>query len=505
MLLLLYVATDPLTPFFPLLLLSLLLGNTKCCKNEGGELSSVDLGQPQETLRSLLGELSGSFWVEPMKGTGVKTGEAASGPRNCSSVLTGGALMMSFSLCDEKLDGFLCRFSFEEPCGSLLAGGDVQVRYNLSHWGLKVEDTKTFPQGATAVAEKVGAEDPDSMHVCFGGKWFHAPWNCEVMGGGCEHKCNSSTNTCMCPESQTLHHNNFTCIKDPCADCKHGCEQKGDSFFCKCEKGFRLAKDRKSCLDVDECKEQDPCKGVGMGCENKQGGFECKCKDGFVEEDKVCVDVSICDKCEHMKCNKHDGIYRCECHEGFRVSPKNNNTTFCTDINECEHYHMCDHTCENLFGSYRCSCDEGYELVEGHTCEREDHTVCIEIDECISNYCDQQCTNTFGSYVCSCSPGYTLVNQYNCVKNEDHTDGSQDSTTAPDFPTTSYIPGPTRQPSGVSVGAFVGIILCTVFLIVLVVFLAHHILSRRGKMESSGALKAQEGEAHGLHRVATDA
>uniref|UniRef100_A0A3B4YB11 EGF-like domain-containing protein n=1 Tax=Seriola lalandi dorsalis TaxID=1841481 RepID=A0A3B4YB11_SERLL len=393
MLLLLYVATDPLTPFFPLLLLSLLLGNTvvvghcagtrclvlfrepmdfpgaqKCCKNEGGELSSVDLGQPQETLRSLLGELSGSFWVEPMKGTGVKTGEAASGPRNCSSVLTGGALMMSFSLCDEKLDGFLCRFSFEEPCGSLLAGGDVQVRYNLSHWGLKVEDTKTFPQGATAVAEKVGAEDPDSMHVCFGGKWFHAPWNCEVMGGGCEHKCNSSTNTCMCPESQTLHHNNFTCIKDPCADCKHGCEQKGDSFFCKCEKGFRLAKDRKSCLDVDECKEQDPCKGVGMGCENKQGGFECKCKDGFVEEDKVCVDVSICDKCEHMKCNKHDGIYRCECHEGFRVSPKNNNTTFCTDINECEHYHMCDHTCENLFGSYRCSCDEGYELVEGHTC-----------------------------------------------------------------------------------------------------------------------------------------
>uniref|UniRef100_A0A3B4YAZ2 EGF-like domain-containing protein n=1 Tax=Seriola lalandi dorsalis TaxID=1841481 RepID=A0A3B4YAZ2_SERLL len=282
-------------------------GAQKCCKNEGGELSSVDLGQPQETLRSLLGELSGSFWVEPMKGTGVKTGEAASGPRNCSS----------------KLDGFLCRFSFEEPCGSLLAGGDVQV----------------------------GAEDPDSMHVCFGGKWFHAPWNCEVMGGGCEHNC----------------------------------------------------------LDVDECKEQDPCKGVGMGCENKQGGFECKCKDGFVEEDKVCVDVSICDKCEHMKCNKHDGIYRCECHEGFRVSPKNatlceqycterdcladcvvtrdggkvreqcrcpdgyitdvkNNTTFCTDINECEHYHMCDHTCENLFGSYRCSCDEGYELVEGHTC-----------------------------------------------------------------------------------------------------------------------------------------
>ncbi|XP_022623204.1 thrombomodulin-like [Seriola dumerili] len=384
-------------------------GAQKRCKDEGGELSSVDLGQPQETLRSLLSGVSGSFWMESLNGTGVKTGEAASGPRICSFVLTGGPLMMSFRPCDEKLDGFLCRYSFEEPCGSLLASGGAQVSYNHTHWGFKVEDSETFPPGTTAVAEKIGAKYPDSRHVCFSGKWMPAPWNCEVMEGGCEYTCSSLTKTCMCPARQSLHHNNFTCTKDPCADCEQGCEQESDSFVCKCEKGYRLAKDSKSCLDVNECKEEDPCTGVGEECENTQGSFKCKCRDGFLEEDGMCVDVSICDKCEHMKCIKHDWIYRCECHEGFRVSPKNatlceqhcterdcpadcvvtrdegkemvqcrcpegyitdvkNNITFCTDINECENERECDHNCENLFGGYRCSCDEGYELLKGHTC-----------------------------------------------------------------------------------------------------------------------------------------
>uniref|UniRef100_A0A3B4TZ48 Thrombomodulin n=1 Tax=Seriola dumerili TaxID=41447 RepID=A0A3B4TZ48_SERDU len=394
----------------------------------------------------------------------------------------------------------------------------------------------------------------------------------------------------MCPARQSLHHNNFTCTKDPCADCEQGCEQESDSFVCKCEKGYRLAKDSKSCLDVNECKEEDPCTGhlmtvrssvshdilsillgnftgrfwIGLHlgtdcpeaaaglkgfqwvtedsesdffnwapsfdsscssprcvsvskesdfkwtqepCGEQAVGFLCEydliqpCKNLEVPQGESTKYVCFSEKwlkcfsapCEH-DCHNTPGSYNCSCFEGYKVDPKS--------PNKCKLHcgrEECAAECDPNDAS-QCYCPDGY-VAE----EREDHTVCIEIDECISNFCDQHCTNTFGSYVCSCSPGYTLVNQYNCVKNEDHTDGSQDSTTAPDFPTSSYIPGPTRQPSGVSVGAFVGIILCTVFLIVLVVFLAHHILSRRGKMESSGALKAQEGEAHGLHRVATDA
>ena len=30
------------------------------------------------------------------------------------------------------------------------------------------------------------------------------------------------------------------------------------------------------------------------------------------------------------------------------------------DINECNGFHGCSHTCENLNGTYRCLCDSGY-------------------------------------------------------------------------------------------------------------------------------------------------
>uniref|UniRef100_A0A4W6CZT0 Thrombomodulin n=1 Tax=Lates calcarifer TaxID=8187 RepID=A0A4W6CZT0_LATCA len=181
--------------------------------------------------------------------------------------------------------------------------------------------------------------------------------------------------------------------------------------------------------------------------------------------------------------------FQCVCKEGYSLSG-----SLCVDQDECASA-PCEHMCDNTPGM-RCA-------VRG--------AFCIDIDECSFFYCDQGCVNTFGSYVCSCNPGFTLVGEYRCVKDDKGTVtdggmGGKTAATTPDIPTTPSIPppDPTRQPSGVTVGGLVGIIVCTVFFIVLIVFLAHHFLNRGGKMESAGALKAHEDEGHSLHRVTSD-
>uniref|UniRef100_A0A3B5AVQ0 EGF-like domain-containing protein n=1 Tax=Stegastes partitus TaxID=144197 RepID=A0A3B5AVQ0_9TELE len=263
----------------------------------------------------------------------------------------------------------------------------------------------------------------------------------------------------------------FTCevhiADDPCAAlrCQHACYQKGDLYACTCDHGFQLAADGRSCVDFNDCTDQRQCPGENFRCVNTLGGFQCVCKVGYKASGTLCVDEDEC------------------------VSAP------------------CEHVCTNTVGSYnsQCYCPAGY-VAE----ERGRDTFCIDMDECSSYFCDQDCKNTFGGYVCMCSSGYTLVDGYKCVKNDDEDgDGGVEGsgmTTAPNVPTTLFVPfpGPTKKPSGVTVGGLVGIIVCTVLFIVLLVFLVNYIFSRRGKMQSNGALKAPEGEAHGLHRVSSD-
>ncbi|XP_018550259.1 thrombomodulin-like [Lates calcarifer] len=382
-------------------------GAQKNCKEVGGQLLKISSEEAQKTLPTPLNRMSGSYWLALHDNAGGTTGEVSARLHNCSSisVTNEGKLSVSWKPCHGKLDGFLCQYSTTDLCGRLQAGGGAQVRY-ITYWGFQVSDWERFPPATIAVAEKVGGKYPNSKHLCFAQTWTRAPWECEVLNGGCDHKCKSSPRTCVCPAGQTLHRNNITCTaKDPCADCAQGCQQEGDSHVCTCRQGYRLARGRKSCVDVDECEERkDLCTGENRECMNTEGGFECTCKDGFVEDDGVCVNNAICEKCEHMLCKKRNGAYRCECREGFSVSAADptkcnvhcaerdcpadcvydpdveridlqkcycpdgyirhngNDTALCTDINECEMGPQCDHMCENLFGSYRCICHEGFEL-----------------------------------------------------------------------------------------------------------------------------------------------
>lgn len=498
------------------------------CRDQGGHLMTVRSSVSHDILYILLGNFTGRFWIglylptkcpdaaAKLRGFQWVTKDSESdyvnwlpsfdsscSSRQCISVSKEDDFKWIPEPCDVHAAGFLCEYTFADPCKSLAAAQGESVTYRTP-MGFVGEDVLSLPPGSTAVRMP-----GETKYVCFTQQWLQAPWSCELYEGGCEHKCAEDpkhTPFCYCPAGQSVNPaNKVTCeviSNDPCLPlrCAFACYKNGDSYACTCDQGFKLAQDGRSCVDFNDCRDDRQCPGENSICFNTVGGFQCGCKDGYKMTGGLCVDVNECVSapCEHM-CDNTPGSYKCSCYDGYKADAQSpNKCKLHCGKDECAA--ECDPN-----NKFHCNCPDGY-LLE----QRGAHMVCIDIDECSHYYCDQGCKNTFGSYVCRCSPGYTLVGQYRCVRNEDDTDtdgqeGSGAGTTPPSIPSASAPapnPDPTRRPSGVSVGGFVGIIMCTVFFIVLVVCLAHHFLNGRGKMESS---KAPEGEAHGLHHVTSDA
>lgn len=495
------------------------------CEDQGGHLMTVRSLVSHEILQILLGNFTGRFWIGlhmagaacPDTGAMLKGFEwvtkdtrsdfdnwapsfddSCSAPR-CISVSLEDDFKWTQEPCHQRTTGFLCEYSFNEPCKSLAVAAGESVTYKTS-FGFGGKDLLSLPPGSTAIRMP-----GEAKYVCFMQQWLQAPWACEIQEGGCEYKCAVDPNkmpSCYCPPGQSVSPaNKVTCevaIADPCLAlrCQHACYKDGDSYACICDHGFKLAQDGRSCVDFNDCTDERQCPGENFMCMNTVGGFECVCKDGFKMSGGLCVDVEEClsAPCEHI-CTNTPGSYSCSCYDGYKTDPK--------EPNRCK-LHCGEEECVaecDPNDRYQCYCPDGY-VIEERTVE----AVCIDIDECAFYYCDQGCENTFGSYVCSCAPGYTLVEQYKCVGNEDDMVPT-DAATTPKSVATSAVPypDPTRQPSAVSVGGFVGIIVCTVFFIVLAVCVAHYILCGRGKMESSSALKTSEDEAHGLQHVSSDA
>ncbi|XP_070782131.1 thrombomodulin-like [Enoplosus armatus] len=502
------------------------------CGDGGGHLMTVRSSVSHDVFFMLLGNFTGRFWIGLQQTAGCPDAAAdlkgfqwvtkdnesdffnwapsfdsSCSSHRCVSVSQDDEFKWTQEPCDERADGFLCEYTFNEPCKSLAVAEGESVTYRTP-MGFGGEDVLSLPPGSTAI--RMPAE---TKYVCFSEQWLQAPWSCEIQEGGCEYKCAMDPKnepSCYCPPEKSVNPaNKVTCevgeqfAEDPCLPlrCEHACYKSGDSYACVCDHGFKLARDGRSCVDFNDCTDERQCPGDNFVCVNTVGGFQCICKDGFKVTGALCVDVNECASapCEH-KCTNTDGSYACSCYDGYKADPKS--------PNKCK-LHCGEEECAaecDPNDKFQCYCPDGY-VAE----ERADGTVCIDMDECSSFFCDQHCTNTFGGYVCACSPGYTLVDQFRCVKNEDDTDtdggleGSGAATTPVILITTPPVgPDPTGQPSAVTVGGLVGIIVCTVFFIVLVVFLTHHILNGRGKMESAGALKAPEGEAHGLHHVTSD-
>lgn len=434
------------------------------CKDSGGLLLKFNWADLETLFSSGSRGFGGSYWL--------KHAEGPLALQNCSSisVSAGRNVTLTWVPCAKNLDGFLCQYLFNESCGELKADKGARVTY-VAHMGFDVWESQTFPLGTIALVEQVGAKHPDSKSVCFSNDWLRAPWNCEVMNGGCEHSCDATTRTCTCPTGQTLHPNKLTCATD------RQSQQEGGNYARKCSRGYRLALDQKTCVDVNECEEEDPCVGLGEECKNTRGSYECRCRDGFEEEDGACVNISICFECEHMLCNKSNGVYRCECRQGYMVSPH--------DLTKCERYcdeEECPATCIRNVDNKKqdmlqCFCPDGYILDI-----RDNSTVCTDINECENgNQCGHTCENLFGGYRCFCDEGYRLEGGYKCFPIQAGEDGEEEgSGTTPLRPTTAS-PQPVGVPPYVKAGSLMGI---TVFLLLsaaLLFFLLHNTMKRCGR------------------------
>lgn len=440
------------------------------CKNRSGQLFRYNFTILVDIWKSLPG---GDFWLE----------DDAATPTNFCTAVSTEFFTRNLTACDEILPGFLCQYRLTDPCGELDVAGRASVTYT-THAGFDVWDSQTFPQGTTAMAATAGETQLESKHVCFAGRWVKAPWTCEVMGGGCEHGCNKTTNTCTCPAGQILHSNGISCEA-------RRCQQLGDAHACACNRGYRLQPDGVSCEDVNECEEGNLCARHGEVCVNTEGGFECRCGDDFKYEEGACVGVSICRLCEH-RCVFGNGVHKCACHEGFRVSAR--------DPTKCEWYcteRQCQAMCDrNSEAKGQCYCPTGYILDDSN-----DSKICTDIDECeMAQQCAHTCVNLLGNFSCSCFEGYRIHEKHKCLPVDDgEEDGSGSSASYP----VPAAPQPGLVPSYIKAGSVLGIVVFLLLCVALLFFLTHNAMKHSRSFDLT-SLKRQNIDIFHLQQVTSD-
>ncbi|XP_071501953.1 fibrillin-1-like [Diadema antillarum] len=220
--------------------------------------------------------------------------------------------------------------------------------------------------------------------------------------------------------------------------CVNGiCEDLTGNFRCKCNPGFQVTSDGKSCTDINECAfNRLLCRGGT--CRNTPGAYICDCPEGLELDSRgsYCQDKNECDDpnlCENGRCINTRGSFRCECinpgtalDETGTVCIDNRVATCWTRIvnGQCEADIMgpmrrdqCCSTFGRAWGSPCEACPLSFgDCPRGYT-EVDDN--CIDVNECEINpmVCNNgECQNTLGSYRCVCPPGLTLdTSGRNCI------------------------------------------------------------------------------------------
>ncbi|XP_063800439.1 von Willebrand factor C and EGF domain-containing protein isoform X2 [Pseudophryne corroboree] len=239
----------------------------------------------------------------------------------------------------------------------------------------------------------------------------------------CQQQCKNNIGSyrCLCYYGYQISPNGRSClpIKHPntiaaSALCgEYGCELACNDGGCEhvsrvCPVGFRMTETTNgvTCTDIDECAASS-CEGT---CLNTEGGYMCDCGSGLklAADRRSCLDIDECSSHRSIctqRCKNFHGSYRCLCDAGFTLQ---SNGRTCADINECRRpgtAHLCQHFCRNTHGSFFCSCRTGFAL-------SADRVSCVDVNECLENatLCySGSCINTLGSYVCSCPAGFLSI------------------------------------------------------------------------------------------------
>ena len=266
---------------------------------------------------------------------------------------------------------------------------------------------------------------------------------CKCVNGSCP--LDEMSDKCKCDKGWTSDY----CDQDinECLEnnggCSHNCSNQPGSYSCSCPMGYDLARDNKTCKDINECKRfKDICQNGK--CINNEGSYTCECNQGFITDknNQTCIDVDECkdpkiNNCQH-ECQNTSGSYNCVCKSGFSL---NKDQTTCSDIDECSKMKILSRPelnsldqysklqtstcnpentqqCVNSVGSFSCICKKGYsgQFCQYGNCPKgfKGDKCDIDVNECkeVEGICAKahQCRNTKGSYRCICKPGYYLRN-----------------------------------------------------------------------------------------------
>ncbi|XP_044231849.1 matrilin-3-like isoform X6 [Thunnus albacares] len=231
-----------------------------------------------------------------------------------------------------------------------------------------------------------------------------------AQGHDCQHICVSTRDSysCKCNAGYVLNPDKKTCsLSDACAqghDCQHICTNNGDSYICTCQVGFVLNADQKTCSRADPCAHGHDCQHI---CENNDGSYICKCRVGHIlnADQKTCSRSDTCARgndCQHICVNNdHNDSYTCKCQAGY-VLNADGKTCSRSETDACAIGHDCQHICVNNGNSYICKCRVGYVL-------NMDQKTCSRSDACAQGHdCQHICINNGDSYTCKCQEGYVL-------------------------------------------------------------------------------------------------
>ncbi|XP_073731741.1 nephronectin isoform X2 [Misgurnus anguillicaudatus] len=156
--------------------------------------------------------------------------------------------------------------------------------------------------------------DQCRCHAGYTGKTCNQDVN-ECAFRPCKYRCMNTLGSykCYCLNGYMMMtdgtcRNAHTCAM---ANCQYGCAMMKGKVTCQCPSpGLRLAPDRRTCVDVDECVTgQAKCPRFRK-CVNTFGSYICRCHNGFelqhINGKYHCTDkkkLSVCyDKPDHKKC-----------------------------------------------------------------------------------------------------------------------------------------------------------------------------------------------------------